>query len=60
MKTESEIAVEIKKYSDEIEEMQRIREHCASWKWWSVVAELKKVENVRSRDKRQLEAILNE
>jgi len=58
MKTKTEIQTQINDYQLDIEELVRIREHCANQKWWSVVAELKKVENIRSRDKRQLEAII--
>jgi hypothetical protein len=58
MKTKAEIQTAIDNYKAEIEELVSIREHCASMKWWSVVAEIKKVENIRARDKRQLEGII--
>lgn len=58
MKTKEEIQTQVEDYKAELDELARIREHCATMKWWSVVAELKKVENIRNRDKRQLEAIL--
>lgn len=58
MKTVDEINEKIANYKSELEEIIRVKEHCASMKWWPVVTELKKLENVRNRDKRQLEAIL--
>jgi hypothetical protein len=58
MKTKVEIQTVIAEYKAELDELGRVREHCAQMKWWSIVSEIKKVENIRSRDKRQLEAIL--
>jgi hypothetical protein len=59
MKSEKEIVDQITMYNKEIDELISFREHAAANKWWSIVAECKKVEGIRNRDKRQLEAVLN-
>lgn len=58
MKTKAEISNQIDSYKAEIEELARVRDHCANQKWWGVVAEIKKVENIRNRDKRLLESLI--
>jgi hypothetical protein len=58
MKSLTEIQDQIESYRIEIEEIVRVKEHCASMKWWGVVAELKKVENIRNRVKRLLESLI--
>jgi wobble nucleotide-excising tRNase len=59
MKTEKEIVEQITKYNKELDELESVKEHCASNGWWSVVNEIKKVVTIRKRDRTQLENILN-
>ncbi len=59
MKTEKEIVDQITNYNKELNELEAFREHAATNKWWSIVTEIKKVESLRNRDKKQLEEILN-
>ena len=58
MKTKSEIQEKITNYSAELDELERVKEHCASMGWWSIVNEIKKLVNIRNRDKRLLEDII--
>jgi hypothetical protein len=58
MKTEKELVDQVTNYNKEIDELTDLQDHCATMKWWSIVAEIKKVIGLRKRDIRQVEGIL--
>ena len=58
MKTEKELVDQMTNYNKEIGELTDLQNHCATMKWWSIVAEIKKVIGRRKRDIRQIEGIL--